>query len=304
MLEDARARIRAALGWNGELVFTSGASEAITLALARAKHGGPLLVSALEHDAVLRRAGRAERLAAGPDGRVIIPDGLPEGALVAVQQVNNETGVIQPVAEIGARVRAAGGVFLCDAAQGAGKLPLPDADLIALSAHKFGGPPGIGALLVRDYALLEATGGQEQGYRGGTENMPGAVAMAVALEEGARWLEGAAHLRATLDLEIVLAGGAVVAGASGRIPTIASYHMPGVSSRTQLIRFDMAGMAVSAGAACSSGTLKTSPVLKGMGWSEVEADQVIRVSIGPETSETDISRFLDVWRGIAGGARR
>jgi cysteine desulfurase len=173
-------------------VFTSGASEALALAIRRAKVGG--LLSAVEHEAVLRPAGAdAERLPVDADGRVdlaVLQALLADGprALVCVQQVNSETGVIQPLAEIAALVRAAGGILLADAAQGAGKIALPDADLIALSAHKFGGPIGIGALLIRDFALLEAPGGQERGYRGGTENLPGALAMAAALEAGDGWM--------------------------------------------------------------------------------------------------------------------
>ena len=117
--------------------------------------------------------------------------------------------------------------------------------MIAISAHKFGGPPGVGALLVRDLALIHPSGGQEQGYRGGTENLPGILGMAAALEQGRDWMERAAELRAMLDDAILTAGGEIVAAQAERIPTIASYHMPGVSARAQLIRFDAAGVAVS-----------------------------------------------------------
>lgn len=295
-LEDARARIGEALGWAGEVIFTSGASEAIALALGRAQVER-VVVSPTEHDAILRVAKEAELLPVDENGAVT---GVRADALHAIQHVNNETGVIQPISELAAAIHEAGGTLFCDCAQSAGKLALPSgADMIAISAHKFGGPPGVGALLGRDLALLKPTGGQEQGYRGGTENLPGILGMAAALEQGREWMTKAAQLRATLDEAIIAAGGEIVAGTAERIATIASYRMPGISARAQLIRFDAAGVAVSAGAACSSGTLKTSPVLKALGWEDKAADEVIRVSFGPETSEADIAAFLDIWRGMA-----
>jgi cysteine desulfurase len=296
-LEQARERIKAALGWDGALIFTSGASEAIALALGRAK-ATRVVTSAVEHDAVLRVSAGAARLAVDSDG--VVKETVP-GALHAIQHVNNETGVIQPIADLADGIQAEGGTLFVDCAQSAGKIALPvEADMIAISAHKFGGPPGIGALLVRDLGLLEPTGGQEQGYRGGTENVPAVLGMAAALDAGREWMDEAARLRVALDAAIEAAGGAVVANDAPRIPTIASYRMRGVSARAQLIRFDMAGIAVSAGAACSSGTLKTSPVLRAMGWDGPATDEVIRVSFGPDTSAADIERFIACWRGIAG----
>jgi len=295
-LEDARARIAAALGWTGEVVFTSGASEALSLAISRCVQ--PLAaVSAVEHEAVLRHAGEAVRLSVDRGGLVDPADCALSG-LIAVQQVNNETGVIQAIAAIAEAVRGAGGVLLVDAAQGSGKLDTPDADLIALSAHKFGGPVGVGALLVRDWALLRPSGGQERGYRGGTENLPGVLAMAAALEAGKDWLDQAAKLRARLEQGIVSAGGEVVAAAAPRLPTIGAYRMPGKSANAQLIRFDGQGIAVSAGSACSSGSLRTSHVLAAMGLEG--AGEVIRVSIGRETTEAQIDRFIAAWRAVAG----
>ena len=292
MLESARRRIATALGWDGHVIFTSGASEAIAIALGRSK-AGRIVTSPVEHDAVLRVTSGAERLAVDGDGRVIAAD---EGAaLLAIQHVNNETGVIQPLD----RIDRGDALLFADCAQSAGKLPLPDADLIAISAHKFGGPPGIGALLVRDLSLLTPVGGQEQGYRAGTENLPAIMAMAAALDEGHGWLAKAAQLRVRLDAGIEAAGGAIVARDAPRIPTIASYRMPGLSARAQLIRFDLAGIAVSAGSACSSGSLKTSHVLGAMRWDEAAAGEVIRVSFGPATSEDDIDRFLHVWTAMA-----
>lgn len=300
-LEGARARISSVLGWEGELLFTSGASEALSIALTRCRL--PLAaVSAVEHEAVLRHAEGVERLAVDAAG-VVDPALAARAGLVAVQQVNNETGVVQPLGEIVSAVREAGGLLLADCAQGAGKIALPDADMVAIAAHKFGGPIGIGALLVRDWAMLAPSGGQERGYRPGTENMPGALAMAAALEAGPAWLAEARRLRSLLEEEIGAAGGEVIAGGSERIPTIGAYRMPGVSSASQLIRFDAMGIAVSAGSACSSGSLKVSHVLGAMGMDEKAASEVIRVSIGRETREADIRRFLKAWLEMAGKAR-
>ncbi|WP_397598920.1 cysteine desulfurase family protein [Sphingorhabdus sp.] len=291
-LENARTRVSAALNWDGEVIFTSGASEAIAIAL----RGHDAIASAVEHDAVLAVAG-ATRLPVGPDGYVDL-NAIKGAARYAVQSVNNETGVIQPMAEIADIVRANGGILFTDCSQSAGKMPLPDADLLCVSAHKLGGPPGMGALLVRNLGLLAPTGGQEQGYRRGTENLPAAIGFATALEAGFAWMEKAVRLRELLDAEITASGGIVVAEASNRLATIASYRMPGVAASSQLINFDMAGISVSAGSACSSGTLKTSHVLGAMGWDERSASEVVRVSFNADTSESDVARFLDVWRTI------
>lgn len=292
-LEDARMRVKTALGWPGEVIFTAGATEALALGITRSKL--PLAaVSQVEHEAVLRHAGAAARLPVDAQGRVD-PAAAALSGLVAIQQVNNETGVIQPLAAIAAAVRGAGGGLLADCAQGAGKLALPDADLIALSAHKFGGPVGIGALLVRDWGLLEPTGGQERGYRGGTENLPAILALAAALEAGSGWLATATDLRSRLDAALVAAGGEVIAPGAERLPTIGGYRMPGLSAAAQLIRFDAQGIAVSAGSACSSGSLRVSHVLGAMGLDAKAATEVIRVSIGRETTAPDIDRFIAAW---------
>lgn len=295
-LEDARARIKAALGWSGEVVFTSGASEALALAIRQSK--APLLAaSAVEHEAVLRLAGETLHLPVDSRG-CVDPASVAMAGLVAVQQVNSETGVVQQLDAVVDAVRDAGGVLLADCAQGAGKLPLPDADLIALSAHKFGGPIGVGALLVRDWNLLDPTGGQERGYRPGTENLPGVLAMAAALEARAEWMGKCARLRTLLETAITAVGGEVVAAQAERCPTIGGYRMAGKSAAAQLIRFDAMGVSVSAGSACSSGSLKTSHVLEAMGYPY--PSEVIRVSIGRETSEQDICRFLEAWKTVAG----
>lgn len=301
-LEDARARIKAALGWEGALIFTSGASEALAIALGRAK-AGKRLISAVEHDAVRRAAPDAFPLPVSADG-LVDSSGIDGGQpLVAIQSVNNETGVIQPLDEALAIVAEEAGLLLVDCAQSAGKLPLPNADFIALSAHKLGGPPGIGALFVRDLATLEAVGGQEQGYRAGTENLPAALGFAAALEAAEGWMKRAAGLRERLETALEAAGGEVVARNAPRLPTIGSYRMPGVPSNAQLIAFDLAGIAVSAGSACSSGSIRPSHVLAAMGWPEERAREVVRVSFGLSTSEREIDRFAEVWTVIAARAR-
>jgi cysteine desulfurase len=301
-LEEARARIAAALDWPHALIFTSGASEAVAIALTRAR-ADRRIASAVEHDAVLRVAGGA-RIAVDAHGHVApAAVALPGGGttLFAVQSANNETGVLQPLDALASAIRAQGDLLLADCAQSAGKLPLPPADFIAVSAHKLGGPPGIGALLVRDLALLAPSGGQEQGYRGGTENLPAALGFAAAIAEGADWMKGAATLRDRLEAGIVAAGGIVVADGGPRIATIGAYRLPGVAATSQLILLDMAGIAVSAGSACSSGSLKPSHVLAALGLDESAARETIRVSIGHETSEADIDAFLSVYAGFGRG---
>ncbi|HEX7855989.1 MAG TPA: aminotransferase class V-fold PLP-dependent enzyme [Sphingobium sp.] len=297
-LEDARGRIAAALGWTGSVIFTSGASEAIAIVMHQVK-AARLLAGATEHDSVLRHAGGKAAIAVDSNGRALPEEVDLADALVAIQHVNNETGVIQPVDVLAPEIRAGGGLWLCDCAQSAGKLPLPDADFIAVGAHKLGGPIGVGALLVRDLAKLHAGGGQELGYRGGTENLPAILGFAAALEQPHDWLAEMSAMRQRLDETITQLGGAVVGAAAPRIPTIGSYRMPGVSARAQLIRFDSAGLAVSAGSACSSGTLKTSPVLAAMGWDDRAASEVVRVSFGWNTTSADVDAFIDQWRRIA-----
>jgi cysteine desulfurase len=295
-LEDARERMKQALNWPGEVIFTSGASEALSIAMGRSV--APVAaIAAVEHEAALRHGGAGVLLDVDAGGLVAARDCALPG-LVCVQQVNNETGVIQPLNAIATAVRGAGGVLLADCAQGAGKIALPDADMVVLSAHKFGGPVGIGALLLRDPGLIHPSGGQERGYRPGTENLPGALAMVAALEAGAAWMEEAAHLRARLETAITAAGGEVVAATSPRIATIGAYRMPGRASAAQLIRFDGLGMAISAGSACSSGSLRVSHVLTAMHY--LHAAEVIRVSIGRETTVEDIDRFAAAWAQVAG----
>ncbi|MEO8176159.1 MAG: aminotransferase class V-fold PLP-dependent enzyme [Sphingomicrobium sp.] len=309
LLEQARARIAETLDWRHDAILTSGASEAIAIAAARARVPGRSL-GPTEHEAVVAAMGPdARQFAVGSDG-VIDPAGLDQDlakgpALVAIQHVNNETGVIQPLDQIAEAVHGARSLLLADCAQGAGKLPLPDADFIAVSAHKLGGPPGMGALLVRDMATLAPSGGQEKGYRRGTENVPAAAGLSAALQ--ARAFSDAmprlAELRAKLEQALVAAGASVIGAESERIATIGAYAMPGVSSASQLVQLDLAGIAVSAGSACSSGSMKPSRVLAAMGVSLEIAQTVIRVSFGPHTSAAQIDRFVTEWRNLAERAR-
>ncbi|QNE30951.1 aminotransferase class V-fold PLP-dependent enzyme [Sphingomonas sp. NBWT7] len=307
-LEQARAAIGRAYGWEHEVLLTSGASESLAIALGRAIVTRQL-VSAVEHDAAIRAASdAAATVPVGADG--IVDCASLEAALTAqagartlvcVQWCNSETGVRQPIAAIARIVHAAGGLLLVDAAQMPSSAELADhADFVALSAHKRGGPPGIGALLVRDLATLHPTGGQERGYRPGTENLPATLGYAAALAE----LEpDHADLRARLDDAIRRSGGSVVADGSPRHPAIASYRLPGTPASAQLIRLDLAGIAVSAGSACASGSLKPSHVLRAMGWSEEATREVIRVSLGRTTSAADVDRFIVAWRDMARAVR-
>lgn len=302
-MEEARSRIAASLGWDGTLVFTSGATEGLEIVLRRAK-AGPRIASAIEHPAVLRIATGARLVQARADGTLDLDDlaaalAEAERPLVAVQAVNNETGVIHPLEAIAETVHAAGGLLLADCAQSAGKLPLPKgADFLVVAAHKLGGPPGVGALLVRDTATLEAIGGQEGGFRPGTAPVPMIMGFAAALEADHGWYEEAKRLRALLDEGIRASGGEVIADGAPRIATISAYRMPGVPAAAQMMQLDLAGIAVSAGSACSSGSLKTSHVLLAMGMAEEESREVIRVSFGPQTRESDIAALLAEWRKL------
>jgi cysteine desulfurase len=288
-LEDARERIKAALGWQGELIFTSGASEALSIALGRAKVDRRI-VSAVEHDAVLRAA---------PDAEVFAEDlPLGPGTLLAVQHVNSETGTVNPVSAMADALREAGALVLSDCAQSAGKLALPDADMLVVSAHKFGGPIGVGALLVRDFNLLEPTGGHERGYRQGTENLPGALGMAAALEAGGleSWATSEAERRA-FAAALAEQGERIAPGE--QVSHIIALAHPSISAQALLIRLDAMGFAVSAGSACSSGTLKKSRVLDAFGVPDETAARTIRVSLGWNTRAEDLDRFAQAWASLA-----
>jgi cysteine desulfurase len=298
-LEDARERVKRALRWSGEVIFTSGASEALWIALNRAK-AKRRIVSAVEHDAVLRAAPDAEVVPPFDGG--FDPDELPDcsGALVALQHVNSETGTImQPYkgGTLAATIRKAGSVLLIDASQSAGKLPLPDADMIVVSAHKFGGPIGIGALLVRDFNLLEPSGGHERGYRQGTENLPAAMGMAAALEAGGMdtWATKRADHMAFAE---ALGRTAEIIAPGAQADHIVAVAHPTMSAQALLIRLDAMGFAVSAGSACSSGTLKKSRVLDAFGVPDDVAARTIRVSIGWSTTPEELERFSEAWASL------
>ncbi len=303
-LAAARAAIAEFAGVSAaSLVFTSGATEALAGVIRGWR--GPVLVGATEHAAALEAAPDAARLAVDRHGR-IEPFDMPEGALVVVQQANNETGVLQDVAALARRVHDGGGTLLCDCVQSAGKLAAPPADMLALSAHKMGGPAGVGALVLRcgdGIQPLMRGGGQEGGLRGGTENLLGILGWAAALGAWERgWPDRAAALRTLLEERAVAAGALVNGSGAPRLPTISSLHLPGVPAATQLMALDMAGVAVSQGAACSSGTLSASRVLAAMGLGRA-AGESIRVSLGWSTTADDIERFFDAWLPLASRAR-
>ena len=306
VLERARRTISEALGWRHDVIFTSGASEAVEIAAARARIAGRAH-GATEHPIVGHAMGPASRVVPVDHNGLIDEQALSaildEGpALVAIQQVNNETGVIQPLDRLAEKIRGAGSLLLVDCAQSAGKLPLPDADFIAACAHKLGGPPGIGILLVRDLAMLEAVGGQEKGYRRGTQDAPAAAAFAAALAARPYDMDRLGALRARLEDGIRHVGGVIIAEHSPRIATIGAVSMPGASSASLLAQFDLGGIAVSAGSACSSGKMKKSEVLVAMGVSADVADAFLRISFGPSTDQAEVDAFLDEWRRIAGRA--
>lgn len=319
-LEDARERIGKALGWSGEIILTSGASEAAWLALNRAvpvarrgsggseADGANRFVSAVEHDAILGAAPDARMLVVRPDGTV---DAEPlSGAaspVVAVQAVNSETGAAQDMDAIASDVHAAGGLLIADCAQSAGKYPLPDGcDMAIVSAHKLGGPPGIGALLLRDYAMLAPTGGQERGYRRGTENLPAALGFAAAAEQATQPFCPPEVLPALDRLAAAVrdAGGVWLSDRLARpTPLIHGIAMPALSGSAQLMRFDMAGFAVSLGSACSSGSLKGSHVLEAMRLEDDLASRVIRISVGWNSAAADVEAFTARWLAIAAEAK-
>ena len=307
LLEQARGTIAEMLGWRHDVIFTSGASEAIEIVANRARIAGRAH-GATEHAIVPHAMGARSRvIRVGRDGLVdeaALDAILAEGpALIAIQQVNNETGIIQPLEALGERIRAAGSLLLSDCAQSAGKLPLPDADFIAACAHKLGGPPGIGILLVKDLRTLEPVGGQEKGYRRGTQDVPAALGFAAALAARPYDMDRLAAARRQLEEGVKESGGIVIGEDALRIATIGAVSMPGGNSASLLVQMDLAGIAVSAGSACSSGKMKASEVLAAMGVPADVAGSFIRVSFGPCTSEADVDRFLGEWRRIGNRAK-
>jgi cysteine desulfurase len=320
IVEDARDRVAALVGARpAEVVFTSGGTEANALALS-GRGAGRLLVSAIEHDSVLRNAPGATLIPVDGDGVVDLAAverllaAAPAGdTLVSVMLANNETGVIQPVAEIAALARARGARVHCDAVQAAGKIAIDMAalgvDMLSLSAHKIGGPQGVGALILRDgvaLAPLVQGGGQERGRRAGTENVPGIAGFgAAAVAAGADLATGmparVAALRDRLEDAVRRAAPqAVIHGTrSARLANTSCIGLAGVAAETQVMALDLSGVAVSSGSACSSGKVRASHVLGAMGLAPDAAGCAIRVSLGWDSTEADIDRFLAAWCGLA-----
>jgi cysteine desulfurase len=320
-VEEARAKVAALAGAEpAEVIFTSGGTEANNLAL-KGSGRRRLLISAVEHDSVLAAASASGAevtlVAVDSDGVVdlaALEEALAAGegpapgpALVSVMLANNETGVVQPLAEVARRAHQVGAIVHCDAVQAPGRLPFDRAalgvDLLTLSAHKLGGPQGVGALIAGAGAGLTARqhgGGQELGRRAGTENLPGIVGFGVAAELAADDLGARARLAGLRDdLEArlaALAPGLIVFGQGAeRLANTSCFALPGLGSETQVMALDLAGVAVSAGAACSSGKVQPSHVLRAMGASEEAAASAIRVSLGWATEPAHIDRLVEAW---------
>ena len=328
LVEEARSAVAGAVGAGPRnVVFTSGGTEANAVALApglRAASGQPvqrLVVSAIEHASVLA-GGRFAREAISTVGvtssgvvdldhlRGVLATSPP--ALVSVMAANNETGALQPVFEVAEIVHAAGGLLHVDAIQALGKIPFDinavGADMVTLSAHKIGGPKGVGALVLAEgLAGLEPLlrgGGQELGRRAGTENVAGIagfgtavkVATAARISDAAR-LES---LRNRLENGLRQAPDTLVFSADvPRLPNTTLFTVPGLKAETAVIGFDLAGIAVSSGSACSSGKVQPSHVLEAMGFGPKLAQGAVRFSLGWSTQEADLDLCLEAWRKLA-----
>ncbi|HBD89654.1 MAG: aminotransferase [Rhodobacteraceae bacterium GWE1_64_9] len=291
LLEKARGQIAAALGADGaDIVFTSGATEAAALACA----GRGLMCADVEHEAV--SAWCDASLPVDQSGRVAVDD----PARTALQLANSETGILQDLPQ---------GLAVTDLTQGFGKLAFAfnwlGADMGLVSAHKLGGPKGIGALVIRqglDVAAQLKGGGQEMGRRAGTENLIGIAGFAAAAVAAQRDLaagvwERVSGIRNILESALSAeANGTISVGKGGaRLPNTLCLVTPGWKGETQVMQMDLAGVAVSAGSACSSGKVKASRVLRAMGFDDVAAASALRVSIGPDTTEDEVLRFADAW---------
>jgi cysteine desulfurase len=316
IVERARAEVAALVAAApADVVFVSGGTEANHLALLGAGRDR-VLVSAVEHDSVRLAIPAAEPIPVDRDGIVIVQAlqrmlaATDRPALVSVMLANNETGVLQPVADIAELARAHHALFHCDAVQAAGKMPLDraaiGADFVTLSAHKLGGPPGIGALVlgpgIEPTPLLRG-GGQERGRRAGTENLPGIAgfgAAAAAARAEIALYDGVRQLRDRLEAKVAaLAPEAVVLGAAApRLPNTSALALPGIAAETQIIALDLDGVMVSSGAACSSGKVGPSHVLAAMAIAPELAAATIRVSLGWTSSEADIEHFLSAWMAV------
>lgn len=321
VIERAREQVAALAGAGpADIVFTSGGTEANNLALLGVLETGGCrraLVSVIEHDSVLRAVPEARRIPVSRHGIVdldALAQMLDEGdrpVLVSVMLANNETGVIQPIAEVARLAHARGAWVHVDAVQAAGRIPMDmralDADLLTLSGHKIGGPQGVGALVIRDGLPLSPRahgGGQERGCRAGTENLPGIAGFGAAANEARLELakqEGIATLRDRLEAAVHEAAPEALIHGEGapRLANTSCIGLPGVSSEIQLMHLDLAGVSVSAGAACSSGKISPSHVLQAMGVSREEAGCAIRLSLGGGSRDLDVDRFLEAWRPLA-----
>lgn len=324
----ARARVEAArrqlAGLVGAdpagIVFTSGGTEANALAL-RGCGRSRLLVSSIEHPSVLDSAAEAERVPVTSDGIIDLAalDAMlaanTRPALVSLMLANNETGILQPVAEAARIIHARGAWLHCDVAQAMGRikvsLGLLGADILTLSAHKMGGPAGVGALILaesgRTLAPILLGGGQERRRRAGTENVAGIVGLGTAAQLAGDDLAGADTTCGVLALRDRLEEGArrlvpdalVIGAGAPRLPNTSCLVLPGVEGRTQVMALDLAGVAVSAGAACSSGKVAPSHVLAAMGLEERVKGSAIRVSLGWSSRAGDVDAFLAAWADLA-----
>ena len=308
VLEDAREVIARRFG--GDVVFTSGGTEADALAIHALGQGRRLLIGATEHDAVRAARSDAEVIAVDADGRIdldALEAALPGGpALVCLMLANNETGTIQPVAVAAELCHRFGARLHVDAVQAAGRVPTDlrtlGADSMALSSHKLGGPAGAGALLLADGMdgpALITGGGQERGRRGGTPPVAVIAGFAAAAQAAAVDL---LPLRNTIEQAVTRSGG-IVLGGPERLPNTVCVALPGVAAQTQLITLDLAGLQVSAGAACSSGKVARSHVLEAMGLGAL-AGQAIRVSLPWNATQADVDTFAEAYMAMAGRLRR
>lgn len=312
MVEAARRQLAALVGClPGEVIFTSGGTEANNLALSGSGRRR-VLVSAVEHDSVRKASPDAEIIPVDHDGVIDLAafeqilSNATDPALVSVMLANNETGVLQPIGEVVRLARRSGALVHCDAVQAAGKVTVEvhglGVDYLSLSGHKLGGPTGVGALIVRNGAPLAPDrrgGGQEANRRAGTENVAGIAGFGAAAAEARDGL-AVALLRDRLEASLLrLAPGARIFGAGvPRLDNTSCISMPGVKAETQVMALDLAGVCVSAGAACSSGKVQRSAVLDAMGVDPAEAASAIRVSLGWNSESSDIDRLIAAWRDL------
>jgi cysteine desulfurase len=315
-VEAARDQVAALVGADPrDVVFTGSGTEANNTVLGF-DGWARVVVSAIEHDSVRLAHPGADPVAVLRSGVIDLEAlahrlrGTPVPTLVSVMFANNETGALQPMADVVRLARAAGAYVHCDAVQAAGRAEIDfrslGLDYLTLSAHKLGGPQGVGALVVRKgapFAAAQVGGGQERGRRAGTENVAGIAGFGAAAREALTELAGMDRLRALRDrfetacLELAPEARTFASGAP-RLANTSCIAMPGVPAQTQLMAFDLAGVAVSSGAACSSGKVRSSHVLAAMGVDPRTADQAIRVSIGSTTTDADIIRLIAVWRDL------